>query len=131
MVLETTWQTPTGWLVVHDLLVMESWPGGERLERYRRAPGDFVAAGTLLRIATCVEGEVEVVLNCLPVFDYGRDARHWEYTGEDYARGEGRASRPRPSRPRPRHEHLRLGLAGARAYCHTRLSEGENRLRAL
>ena len=130
MVVETTWRAAAGWLVVHDLLVMEEWPGGERIERYRRAPGDFVAAGTLLRIATCVEGEVEVALNCLPVFDYGRDARHWEYTGDDY-------SRARVEPPAPDHPDLVLGtntrveLAGGRAYCHTRLSEGDNLFAAL
>ena len=25
MVLETTWQTPSGWLLVHDCLVMRRW----------------------------------------------------------------------------------------------------------
>ena len=36
-VLETTWHTPTGWLVVSDLLVVGPAPTDERRERYRRA----------------------------------------------------------------------------------------------
>jgi hypothetical protein len=47
MVLETTWQTPSGWLLVHDCLVMRRWEGGRRPEHYRRAPGDFAAEGVL------------------------------------------------------------------------------------
>ena len=38
---------------------------------YRRAPGDAAATGTLLRLATCLEGKVEVVANAVPVFEYG------------------------------------------------------------
>ena len=34
MVLETTWQTPTGWMTVHDLLVM-----GRTRDQARRADG--------------------------------------------------------------------------------------------
>ena len=39
MVLETTWHTPTGWLLVHDLLVVEPTGDGARRPDYRRAPG--------------------------------------------------------------------------------------------
>jgi len=46
MVLETTWQTPSGWLLVHDCLVMRRSEGGRRPEHYRRAPGDFAAEGS-------------------------------------------------------------------------------------
>ena len=37
LVLETTWQTPDGWLVVQDCLVLDRWQGGPRSERFRRA----------------------------------------------------------------------------------------------
>ena len=79
MVLETTWHTPTGWLVVHDLLVVE--PTGDEARRpdYRRAPGDHAATGTLLRLATCLEGKVEVVANAVPVFEYGSQTGTWVY----------------------------------------------------
>ena len=61
MVLETTWHTPTGWLIVHDLLVVQPVTDGERRPDYRRAPGESAACGTLLRLATCIEGHVEVL----------------------------------------------------------------------
>ncbi|MGO9189066.1 MAG: trehalase-like domain-containing protein [Streptosporangiaceae bacterium] len=64
MVLETTWHTPTGWLVVHDLLVMGRTDGGHRRADYRRALTDFGATGVLLRTATCIGGQVEVLVDC-------------------------------------------------------------------
>ena len=38
-VLETTWQTRTGWLLVRDALVMGEWQEEERPEDYTRPPG--------------------------------------------------------------------------------------------
>src|SRR5690606_29749837 len=62
-VLETVWQTNSGWLVVHDALVMKPWVAGtERRPHYRRAPADFVAESMLLRTVTCTDGSVEVLL---------------------------------------------------------------------
>ena len=55
--LETTWNTPTGWMTVHDLLVVDKF-GMSRWSHYRRAPADLGATGVLLRIATCVSGRV-------------------------------------------------------------------------
>ncbi len=62
MVLETTWHTPSGWLLVQDLLVVQPVTDGSRRADYRRSPGDSAATGTLLRLATCIEGHVEVVV---------------------------------------------------------------------
>jgi GH15 family glucan-1,4-alpha-glucosidase len=129
LVLETTWQTPTGWLLVHDCLVMRRWEGDKRPEHYRRAPGDFAAEGVLLRIATCIDGDVEVVLNCLPHFDYGRTPGAWTYSGEDYARAE---VTPDGSDVTLRlASNVHLGMAGARTYGHTKLSEGASAFAAL
>ena len=66
MVLETTWHTPTGWLLVADLLVVQPVADEARRPDYRRSPGDSAATGTLLRLATCIEGHVEVVANVGP-----------------------------------------------------------------
>ena len=127
MVLETTWQTPTGWLLVHDCLVMRRWPGGARPQHYRRAPGDYAAEGVLVRTATCIDGTVEVVLNCLPQFDYGRSTGQWSYAGEGYGaarvQADGIDVRLTSS--------LQLELAGGRAYGHTTLSEGGGAFAAL
>ena len=70
MVLETTWQTPTGWITVHDLLVIGPVQAGGRRADYHRALSDFGAAGALIRIATCISGRVEAVVNCVPLFNY-------------------------------------------------------------
>ena len=48
MVLETTWHTPTGWLLVTDFMAVRPVSGAERRRPdYRRAPGDAAACGTL------------------------------------------------------------------------------------
>ena len=129
LVLETTWQTSTGWLQVHDCLVMDRWQGGERSDRYRRAPGDFAATGVLLRIATCVDGDAEMIVNCLPQFDYGRETGSWSYAGEGYeeaiVRAEGVDDELRLTASFP------LGLMVARAYGRTHLNQGDSAFVAL
>jgi GH15 family glucan-1,4-alpha-glucosidase len=84
MVLETTWQTPTGWMTVHDLLVIGRTQDQARRADYHRAPSDFGAVGALLRIATCISGHVEVMVNCGPLFNYGTTSGTWSYQGEGY-----------------------------------------------
>jgi alpha,alpha-trehalase len=84
MVLETTWQTPTGWLTVHDLLVMGPTRRDKRRDDYYRAPADEGAVGVLLRLATCIGGRVEVLVNCVPRFNYGTTGGKWSYRGDGY-----------------------------------------------
>jgi GH15 family glucan-1,4-alpha-glucosidase len=129
LVLETTWQTATGWLVVCDFLVMEPWRDDTRSERYRRAPGDFAASATLIRIATCVDGEVEVVLSCLPLFDYGRKPGAWSYEGEGYEQARVRSDDA--DMELRLNTNARLELAAARAYCRTMVKEGDSVFAAL
>ncbi len=129
LVVETTWHTPNGWVLVRDSMIMQKWGGGPRPDHYRRAPGDFVASGVLLRTATCVDGEVEIALSCLPLFDYGRVPGTWSYAGEGY---EEAVSKPEGVELEPRLvSSLPLGLAGARAYGHTTLTEDEGAYVAL
>ena len=84
MVLETTWQTPTGWLTVYDLLVMGPTSREQRRTDYHRAPADSGATGILLRLATCTSGRVEVLVNCAPIFNYGTAGGTWTYQGDGY-----------------------------------------------
>ena len=73
MVLETSWWTGSGWIIVRDALLIGGWHHeDERSHTDRRAPTDYDADHVLLRTVRCVNGEVEVVLDCEPVFDYGR-----------------------------------------------------------
>src|SRR5580692_6120735 len=81
MVVETTWHTATGWLIVRDLMVIRKLDAGARRPGYRRAPTDSAAVGVLLRTATCAAGSVEVLANCLPLFDYGVGTGQWAYSG--------------------------------------------------
>jgi alpha,alpha-trehalase len=128
MVLETTWCTPTGWLVVRDALVMGPWQGQERLEGQRRPPGDDTGRGLLVRTATCISGQVDLLLDCMPLFDYGRDSGTWSYRGTGY----GIASCVVAGQPELiLSSSLNLGLGGARATARTELAEGETAYAAL
>ena len=84
-VLETTWHTPTGWVTVQDVLVMGP-PAENRRADYRRSPGNAIAQHTLLRIATCFDGRVELQVNCFPLFDYARKQGVWQFDGSGYTR---------------------------------------------
>ena len=85
MVLETSWGCASGWLIVRDVLLIGPWYLDERRSRtQRRAPTDYDAHHVLLRTLRCVNGEVQVGLDCEPVFDYGRCRAHWEYRDAGY-----------------------------------------------
>lgn len=85
MVLATTWQTRSGWLIVTDFMAVAPWyRTGERSEFHRRTPGDFDARHCLVRSVMCLHGTVDVVMNCEPSFDYGRADAHWDYTVDGY-----------------------------------------------
>jgi alpha,alpha-trehalase len=129
MVVETTWHTPTGWLVVQDLLVIREEDGTIRRPDYRRAPNDSSAAGVLLRTAKCISGRVEIVANCVPLFDYGSTTGVWTYDGEGYGSLHVRA--PEGELVLSLVSSLGLGIAGARAYGRTHLAEGEEAFIAL
>ena len=123
MVVETTWHTPTGWLVVQDLLVIRTVDGTTRRPDYRRAPTDSAAAGLLLRTATCLSGRVEVEATCVPLFNYGAATGSWSYAGDGYGAatvtgGDGGVTLTVES-------SLRLGIAGPRCYGRTQLEQGD------
>jgi GH15 family glucan-1,4-alpha-glucosidase len=124
MVLETTWQTQTGWMTIQDLLVVDQLGHENRRADYRRAPSDLGATGVLLRIATCVSGRVEVAVNCLPVFDYGASGGKWAYQGDGYdamttaAPDGGVQLRLGGTIP--------LGVLGSRCYGRTTLTPGQS-----
>src|SRR5918995_4628338 len=49
LVLETTWQTPSGWIIVRDALLIGPWyHERERSQLQRRPPTDYEAEGILL-----------------------------------------------------------------------------------
>ncbi len=88
LVIETTWVTDTGWLVTHDLLSIAEWaPGGDGSEG--RPQTAHESDNSLLRLITCVDGEVEVEMECAPRFAYGTEPAQWSggELGEAQARG--------------------------------------------
>jgi alpha,alpha-trehalase len=124
MVLETTWQTPTGWLIVQDFLAVGPAKDGARRVDYHRAPTDFGAVGALVRIATCLSGRVEVMVNCAPVFNYGTAGGTWNYQGDGYT-----AMTNAPHEGNIRLDlagSIPLGVLGARGYGRTTLGQGES-----
>jgi alpha,alpha-trehalase len=125
LMVETTWKTRTGWLIVRDALCVGRWyHHQQRSAAWRRAPGDHEPEHVLLRTVKCVNGSVEVALDCEPVFDYGRGAARWTYPGEGY--GEAVAAAPGGDLELRLTSDLRLGLEGRGAHARSRLVEGDS-----
>jgi alpha,alpha-trehalase len=124
MVLETSWETRMGWLIVRDALGIGPWHHeSERSRSHRRSPTDHDADHAMLRLIECVQGSAEIKLDCEPAFDYGGLAADWEYTGPGYhaalARSEGMDLELTLV------TDLRLGFEGPRARARTMLHEGD------
>jgi GH15 family glucan-1,4-alpha-glucosidase len=124
MVLETSWETRLGWLIVRDALSIGPWHHEtERSGTHRRSPTDHDADHVILRLIECVQGSADVKLECEPAFDYGGLAADWEYTGPGYhevvARSEGMDLELKLV------SDLRLGFEGPRARARTTLHEGD------
>jgi alpha,alpha-trehalase len=128
LILETTWQTHTGWLIVRDTLVMGPWHDIETRSRtHRRTPMDWDAEHILLRTVRCVSGTVELVMSCEPSFDYHRISAAWEYSAAAYGEAIARANRGPDQHPKLKlTTNLRIGLEGREARARTRLTEGDN-----
>ena len=131
MILETSWGTATGWVIVRDVLLMGPWHHeDDRSETWRRTPNDYEAEHILLRSIRCVSGEVQMVMDCEPVLDYGRSPVQWEYTGEGYH--QGRASSPGVDDVAlTLTTDMQLGFEGGQASTRTMLKQGDTRFVAL
>jgi alpha,alpha-trehalase len=130
-VLETTWMTPTGWLVIRDALTIGDWHGGSVPGvdgKHIRPPTDHDADHVLVRTIECVQGEVPLELICAPRFDYGRTPARWT---------------PSPDHPESvldatdgkttlrLFSDLRMGIEGNTAHARHTMREGEQRFCAL
>jgi GH15 family glucan-1,4-alpha-glucosidase len=130
MVLETSWGTRTGWIIVRDVLLIGPWHHDHELSHtHRRAPTDYDADHVLLRSVRCVNGEVQLVLQCEPRFDYGRESGDWSYAGTDYH--EGIATAPTADLTVRLTTDMRLGFEGPRAIARTLMKEGDTKFCAL
>ncbi|MBA2566463.1 MAG: glycoside hydrolase family 15 protein, partial [Thermoleophilaceae bacterium] len=130
LVLETSWGTRGGWIIVRDLLLMGKWHHeDDRSNTHRRSPTDYDADHVLLRLIRCVNGEVQVNLDCEPVFDYGRARADWEYTGPGYHEGVARAEGTDVQLGLK--TDMNIGFEGPRATARTLMRAGETSFCAL
>ena len=134
MVLETTWSCGEGWVIICDCLVMGPWQH-QNPERgsYRRPPTDYDADHLLLRTVSCTNGSVQLVLDCEPVFDYGRQRGRWSHTDRGFHEvmisPDGAAGEPAPTLTLT--SDIRIGVEGPSARARTLLREGDTRFCAL
>jgi alpha,alpha-trehalase len=93
LVIETTWVTDTGWVVVKDALTIADWAPADGDERSQRGRPETAHENdcSLLRTMTCIDGEVEMEMECVPRFGYGVEAAEWSggELGEATAVGAG------------------------------------------
>jgi GH15 family glucan-1,4-alpha-glucosidase len=83
----------------------------------------------LLRLIRCVNGEVQVTMDCEPCFDYGQVPAFWDYTGSGYhecrAQGEGQEVALHLV------TDMNVGFEGPRATARTMMHEGQTLFVAL
>jgi GH15 family glucan-1,4-alpha-glucosidase len=110
-VLETTWKTPSGWVVVRDALTMVPSHGPDAVTPHTRPPTDDDAEHVFVRVADCVGGHVEMEVVCEPVFDYGRVPATWTIVDDQghLAEAVGADATLRL------HTDLRVGIEGGRS----------------
>jgi GH15 family glucan-1,4-alpha-glucosidase len=127
-VLETTWMTPTGWLVVRDAMSIGPWHGSDRSGVHIRPPTDHDADHLLVRTIECLQGEVPVELICAPRFNYGRTPARWSAV-------EGEAEFTLDATDGTTTVRLisdmRMGIEQASAHARHTMREGEQRFCAL
>ncbi|MDF2738649.1 MAG: hypothetical protein K0S88_15, partial [Actinomycetia bacterium] len=119
--LVTTWKTPNGWIVVRDALTMSPRQGEDTVTPHTRPPADDDADHQLVRVVSCLDGQVEVELVCEPVFDYGRTLADWALQDGDRhtadASGAGQTLRL--------HTNMELGVEANRVRARHVLRPGE------
>jgi alpha,alpha-trehalase len=76
-IIETSWMTTHGWLVVRDALTVGDWSDDKHGSSHTRPPTDYDADHLLVRTIECVKGQVQVEMVCEPTFDYGATLASW------------------------------------------------------
>jgi len=101
--------------------------GEDEVTPHTRPPADDDADHTLVRVAECIGGEVEIELVCEPVFDYGRAAAAWAMADDDRhvadASGAGLTIRLKTD--------MAVGIEGGRVRARHVLRQGERAYCAL
>jgi len=124
LVMETTWRTKRGWIVVRDALLVGPWHDlNRRSEHFRRPPTDNQAEHVMVRTVRCLNGTVELSLECEPVGSYGRNDADWSYLGDGYGCAEARVEGYEPNLQLS--TSFRLGFEGRKASARSTLHAGE------
>jgi alpha,alpha-trehalase len=76
-VLETSWMSDSGWLVVRDALALTPLDEEDGTDVRARELGPREAEHMLVRTVECVHGEVEIEVICEPAFDYASEEVTW------------------------------------------------------
>jgi GH15 family glucan-1,4-alpha-glucosidase len=130
MVIETSWGTRSGWIIVRDVLLIGPWHHEQdRSETHRRSPTDYDADHVLLRLVRCVNGEVQINLDCEPQFEYGRSPGEWGYDGPGYHEAVCRC--PDSDVELRLTTDMNVGIEGPRATARTLVKEGDTLFVAL
>ena len=130
-ILETTWMTPTGWLVVRDALVIGRWRErniAQSPTAHTRPPTDYESHHVLVRTITCVHGQAQIEMLCEPMFDYGVHPAQWEQVQDDPMSVDAFDDDGHRLRLI---SDLRVGIEGSVARARHRLNTGETRYCAL
>jgi GH15 family glucan-1,4-alpha-glucosidase len=126
-VLETTWKTPSGWIVVRDALTIGPRDHEDEITPHTRPPADDDGDHMLVRTVECIDGEVEIEVVCEPALDYGRTPADWALVdGSRHAAdatGDGRTIRLVSD--------LALGVEGNRVRARHMLRQGDTAFCAL
>ena len=128
MIVETTWMTPSGWLLVYDVLTVGPWQQSHQDEvSHTRPPTDQDADHMLVRVLECTQGNVQVEVVCEPMLDYGKTPAGWEMCNEEWTAAEasGDSVKFRIA------SDLRIGIEGNRVRARHTMAEGERRFVAL
>jgi alpha,alpha-trehalase len=126
-IVETTWMTQSGWLLVRDALTIGPWSESSDPTGHTRPPTDYDAQRVLVRTVHCIQGTVQVEMVCEPMFDYARIPASWEAIGDDFHAADatdGTTTLRLTS-------DLLIGIEGNRARARHTLEEGETRFCAL
>jgi GH15 family glucan-1,4-alpha-glucosidase len=118
LVIETTWVTDSGWVVVHDALTIGEWVA--QGDGHRRPETEHDSDHSLLRLMTCIDGEVEMEMECFPRLAYGSEAVRWSggELGEAVAHGPAGVELQL-------HSDMELSIADGAAHGKVRLRENE------
>jgi GH15 family glucan-1,4-alpha-glucosidase len=139
-IIETTWMTPMGWLLVTDALTIGEWHDNKHGSSHTRPPTDFDADHLVVRVMECIQGQVQVEVVCEPTLDYGATPASWEVVESGFEGSCAVDCGIAASDPKHDPDHhplfrlfsdMRLGIEGNRVHGRHTMVEGEKRFCAL